>query len=199
MRVSREKFAENREKILAVAGELFREKGFDGIGVAEIMKAAGLTHGGFYGHFESKGELAAEASKALVARSLERWQEVVDRAPGEPLEALLAHYLSHRNVVEQGTGCVFASLTQEVSRHGPEMQSTFTGGLMGLAGILEGLVEGDTPEERRRRALASLSAMVGAVILARTMDDPALSQELLAATRHELMPPPETVSSDKAD
>ena len=129
MRVSREKFAENREKILAVAGELFREKGFDGIGVADIMKAAGLTHGGFYGHFDSKDELACEASKALVARSLERWKQVAASSPEQPLEALLAHYLSHRNVVEHATGCVFAALTQEVSRHGPEMQSTFTGGL----------------------------------------------------------------------
>src|SRR5215510_8170539 len=104
MRVSRERFAENREKILAVAGELFREKGFDGIGVAGIMKAAGLTHGGFYGHFESKDELACEASKALVARSQERWKAVVAASPEKPLEALLGHYLSHRNVVEYGTG-----------------------------------------------------------------------------------------------
>ncbi|NLR99025.1 TetR/AcrR family transcriptional regulator [Rhizobium sp. P38BS-XIX] len=190
MRVSREKFAENREKILSVAGELFREKGFDGIGVADIMKAAGLTHGGFYGHFESKDELACEASKALVARSLVRWKEVAASSPEQPLEALLAHYLSHRNVVEQATGCVFASLTQEVSRHGPEMQSTFSGGLMGLVEVLEEIVPGDTPEERRRKAFASLSAMVGAVILARTMDTPELSQEFLAATRQELTPPP---------
>ncbi|QND48494.1 TetR/AcrR family transcriptional regulator [Rhizobium lusitanum] len=190
MRVSREKFAENREKILAVAGELFREKGFDGIGVADIMKAAGLTHGGFYGHFESKDELACEASKAVVSRSLERWKEVVDGAPGEPLDALLAHYLSHRNVVEHATGCVFAALTQEVSRHGPKMQSTFTGGLMGMAAILEEITPGETPEERRRKALVSLSAMVGAVILARAMDNPELSQEFLAATRQELTPTP---------
>ncbi|MGO7465227.1 TetR/AcrR family transcriptional regulator, partial [Rhizobium ruizarguesonis] len=62
MRVSREKFAENREKILSVAGVLFRENGFDGVGVADIMKAEGLTHGGFYGHFDSKDDLALEVS-----------------------------------------------------------------------------------------------------------------------------------------
>ena len=197
MRVSREKFAENREKILAVAGELFREKGFDGIGVAEIMRAAGLTHGGFYGHFESKDELACEASKALVARSQERWKAVVAASPEKPLEALLGHYLSHRNVVEYGTGCVFASLTQEVSRHGPEMQSTFTEGLMGMAGILEEITPAETPEERRRKALASLSAMVGAVILARAMDDPALAEEFLSATRQELEPSPDAAEASK--
>ncbi|MDL2409522.1 TetR/AcrR family transcriptional regulator [Rhizobium calliandrae] len=186
MRVSREKFAENREKILAVAGELFREKGFDGIGVADIMKAAGLTHGGFYGHFESKDELACEASKALVAHAQERWQGVVEGAPEAPRDALLAHYLSHRNIVEHGTGCVFAALTQEVSRYGPEMQSTFTNGLMGMAAILEEITPGETREERRRKALADLSTMVGAVILARALDTPALSEELLAATRQVL-------------
>jgi TetR/AcrR family transcriptional repressor of nem operon len=186
MRVSREKFAENRERILQVAGELFRAKGFDGIGVAEIMKAAGLTHGGFYGHFSSKDDLAREASKALVAKTKERWQAVIDNAPEEPLDALLRHYLSRRNL--ESSDCVFASLTQEVSRHGPAMQSTFTGGLMDLATILEQVTPGDTPEERRRKALASLSSMMGAVILARAMDNPHLADELLAATQAELSP-----------
>jgi TetR/AcrR family transcriptional repressor of nem operon len=186
MRVSREKFAENRERILQVAGELFRAKGFDGIGVAEIMKAAGLTHGGFYGHFSSKDDLAREASKALVAKTKERWQTVIDNAPKEPLDALLRHYLSRRNL--ESSDCVFASLTQEVSRHGPAMQSTFTGGLMDLATILEQVTPGDTPEERRRKALASLSSMMGAVILARAMDNPHLADELLAATQMELSP-----------
>jgi TetR/AcrR family transcriptional repressor of nem operon len=186
MRVSREKFAENRERILQVAGELFRAKGFDGIGVAEIMKAAGLTHGGFYGHFSSKDDLAREASKALVAKTKERWQTVIDNAPKEPLDALLRHYLSRRNL--ESSDCVFASLTQEVSRHGPAMQSTFTGGLMDLATILEQVTPGDTPEERRRKALASLSSMMGAVILARAMDNPHLADELLAATQAELSP-----------
>ena len=186
MRVSREKFAENRERILQVAGELFRAKGFDGIGVAEIMKAAGLTHGGFYGHFSSKDDLAREASKALVAKTKERWQAVIDNAPEEPLDALLRHYLSRRNL--ESSDCVFASLTQEVSRHGPAMQSTFTGGLMDLATILEKVTPGDTPEERRRKALASLSSMMGAVILARAMDNPHLADELLAATQAELSP-----------
>lgn len=186
MRVSREKFAENRERILQVAGELFRAKGFDGIGVAEIMKAAGLTHGGFYGHFSSKDDLAREASKALVAKTKERWQAVIDNSPEEPLDALLRHYLSRRNL--ESSDCVFASLTQEVSRHGPAMQSTFTGGLMDLATILEKVTPGDTPEERRRKALASLSSMMGAVILARAMDNPHLADELLAATQAELSP-----------
>ena len=184
MRVSREKFAENRARILDVAGKLFREKGFDGIGVADIMKAAGLTHGGFYGHFASKESLACEASKALVDKTRMRWQEIVDAAEGDPLAALLRHYLSRRNL--QSPTCVFATLTQDVSRHGAAMQSTFTAGLTDLADVLSPIVAGKTPQARRARALSTLSAMMGAVILARAMDDPQLADEFLEATRLQL-------------
>ena len=184
MKVSREKSAENRARILDVAGELFREKGFDGIGVADIMKAAGLTHGGFYGHFDSKDSLAFEASKALVEKTKSRWKAVLDNATGDPLETLLQHYLSRRNL-EQPT-CVFATLTQEVSRQGASMQSAFTAGLADLADMLVPVVAGDTPEMRRANALATLSAMMGAVILARSLDDPALADAFLAATHRQL-------------
>lgn len=184
MRVSREKFAENRARILDVACDLFRENGFDGIGVSDIMKAAGLTHGGFYGHFESKESLACEASKALVEKTRDRWQAIVDTAEGDPLEALLRHYLSRRNL--QSQACVFASLTQEVSRQGARMQSTFSGGLTDLVDVLVEIVTGDTPQARRANALATLSAMMGAVTLARAMDDADLADEFLAATHRQL-------------
>jgi len=189
MRVSREKVAENRARILDVAGRLFREKGFEGVGVADIMKAAGLTHGGFYGHFGSKDQLAFEASQALVDKAAEHWTSVVQEAPADPLDALLDDYLCRRNVDAPGKSCIFAALTQDVSRHGPEMQSAFTGGLQALAGILEAIVPGETPQERRRHALASLSAMMGAVILARATDDAALADEFLSAVRETLSEP----------
>ena len=116
MRVSRQKFAENREKILTAASVLFRENGFDGVGVADIMKAAGLTHGGFYGHFESKDDLALEVSRKLIERVEERWREQIASQPERPLQALLDHYIHWRTVDDPGGSCVFASLTQEVSR-----------------------------------------------------------------------------------
>jgi AcrR family transcriptional regulator len=116
MRVSREKFAENRQKILDVAGVMFREHGFDGVGVADIMKACGLTHGGFYGHFQSKDDLQLEVSRALIARVETRWKTLIAEAPDRPLEALLNHYVSWCAVDDPGNSCVFVSLMEEVSR-----------------------------------------------------------------------------------
>src|SRR5277367_1311836 len=94
MRVSRVKAAEHRDRIIDAAGALFRAKGFGGIGVADIMKAADLTHGGFYGHFASKDDLVAQASERAMARAAVNWGKVVARAPDEPYTALLKHYLS---------------------------------------------------------------------------------------------------------
>src|ERR1700752_3542616 len=115
MRVSREKFAENRQKILDVAGVMFREHGFDGVGVADIMKACGLTHGGFYGHFQSKEDLQLEVSRALIARVEIRWKALIAGAPDRPLEALLDHYVSWCTVDNPGASCVFVALMEEVS------------------------------------------------------------------------------------
>src|SRR4051812_16038571 len=97
MRVSRAIVAQNRERIVEVAGRLFRERGFDGIGVADLMKEAGLTHGGFYGHFSSKDALFAEASARALASSLANWGTVAERAPGDPLSAIAGVYLTGRH------------------------------------------------------------------------------------------------------
>src|ERR1700676_5664019 len=96
MKVSREQAALNRDRIIDAAGALFRPKGFGGIGVAGIMKAADLTHGGFYGHFASKDDLVAQASKRAMARAAVNWGKVVADAPDTPYAALLKHYLSPR-------------------------------------------------------------------------------------------------------
>jgi TetR/AcrR family transcriptional repressor of nem operon len=187
MRVSREKFAQNREKILQVAGVLFREKGFDGIGVAEIMKAAGMTHGGFYGHFESKEDLALEVSRDLIEKVKIRWNEIISAAPDRPLDALVRHYLARCSVDDPGGSCVFASLVQEVSRSRGAVRETFNDGLSALVDILAGIVPGETVEERRDKGFTTLSAMMGAVILARAVESRELSDNFLFTTRDELL------------
>src|SRR5258705_12660600 len=129
MRVSRQKAAESRERIIDAAGALFREKGFDGIGVADIMKAAQLTHGGFYGHFASKDDLVAQASQRAMARAAMNWTNVTASAPKNPYAALLEHYLSPRHRDDPGHGCAFAALSGEAA-------SAFARGLESLIEII---------------------------------------------------------------
>ena len=188
MRVSREKFAENREKILTAASVLFRENGFDGVGVADIMRAAGLTHGGFYGHFESKDDLALEVSRKLIERVEERWRELIAAEPDKPLQALLDHYINWCTVDDPGGSCVFASLIQEVSRSEGAVRATFSEGLSTLVDVLKEVVPGATEEERRANATSTLSSMMGAVILARAVEDRALAEQFLVTMRRKLDP-----------
>src|ERR1700743_2883262 len=111
MRVSREKAAQHRERIIDAAGALFRAKGFDGIGVADIMKAADLTHGGFYGHFSSKEDLVAQSNKRMMAGAAERRVKITASDAKEPFRALLDRYLSPQHRDDPGHGCGFAALS----------------------------------------------------------------------------------------
>src|SRR4051812_38748026 len=129
MKVSREQAAENRERILDVAAQLFRERGFDGIGVADLMKAAGLTHGGFYGHFSSKEDLVAQACARALTRSLDNWNRLADRAPDSPLSAITNSYLSTRHRDQPGAGCTLAALGPDISRQNPSVRRTVTEGV----------------------------------------------------------------------
>jgi TetR/AcrR family transcriptional regulator, transcriptional repressor for nem operon len=185
MKVSREQAAENRKRIIDVAGRLFRERGFDGIGVADLMQAAGLTHGGFYGHFGSKDDLAAEACGRALGRSAEKWAALADGS-GDALAALVKHYVSERHRDAPGSGCVLASLGADAARQGQPIRQALTEGLGSLIAILAKVVPGRSRAARRRAALAALAEMVGAIMLARTVDDRNLSNEILAAAVSDL-------------
>lgn len=187
MRVSREKAAEHRERIIDAAGALFRSKGFDGVGVADIMKAADLTHGGFYGHFESKDDLIAQASKRSMASAAANWRKVAAEAPDDAFAALLNHYLSKRHRDDPGHGCAFAALSGEASRSGKPVQDAFAEGIEPLIDILASASAGRSKASRRRKAIATLAELVGALILARAVGDATLSDEILDAARRELL------------
>ena len=187
MRVSREKAAENRERIIDAAGALFREKGFDGIGVADIMMAADLTHGGFYGHFTSKDDLVAQASRRAMARAAVNWEKVVAGAKIDPYAALLARYLSPRHRDEPGRGCAFAALSGDAARCGKPVRTAFAQGLEPLIDIVAKAIPGRSKAARRRKAVAAVAELVGAVILARAVGDASLSDEILEAARQELL------------
>src|SRR5262245_10098091 len=113
MKVTREQAVENRERIVAAAARLFREHGFDGIGVADIMKSAGLTHGGFYGHFGSKDDLAAEACARALDRSVTKW-DAIAAADGDPLATIVGSYLSEAHRDRPGSGCMVAAVGSDV-------------------------------------------------------------------------------------
>jgi TetR/AcrR family transcriptional repressor of nem operon len=187
MRVTREKAAANRDRIVEAAGALFRANGFDGIGVADIMKAADLTHGGFYGHFASKDDLIGEASRRAMGRAAVNWERVVANAPDAPYVALLKHYLTPRHRDDPGQGCAFAALGGDVARSGKSVRRTFAEGLRPLIDILGKALPGLSRAVRRRKAVATMAAMVGALTLARAVGDEALSDEILDAVRHELL------------
>jgi TetR/AcrR family transcriptional repressor of nem operon len=186
MKVSREQAQQNRDAVVEAAGRLFRERGFDGIGVAELMKTVGLTHGGFYGQFGSKEELAAEACALAFERSTEKWQRAVDAAPDAGVAAIADFYLAPAHRDDPGKGCVAAGLAGDAARAGPQVRQVLQDGVESLVGVLAGTMPERTAKARRRHALADFSAMVGAVVLARAVADEAFSQEILEAVRERL-------------
>jgi TetR/AcrR family transcriptional repressor of nem operon len=181
MKVSRIQEAENHERILDVATRLFRERGIDGIGVAELMKAAGLTHGGFYGHFKSKEDLVAQACARAVLRMRQNWTNVIDQAAGDPLEALAATYLTPKHRDATGRGCPMAAIGSEIARQGPQVRRAFTDELRPFLDYLSRSVHGNSNSLRRQKALATYAGLVGALIVSRAVDDPVLSNEILSA------------------
>lgn len=186
MKVSREQAAENRERIVQVAAKLFRERGFDGIGVADLMKAAGLTHGGFYGHFASKEDLAAEASGRALEELSQYWSTVIEKAPDEAFLKIVNRYLSEGHRDAPGRGCLVAALGSDVGRQARPVRRVVTAGIEAFIGQLMQLVPGKSKAARRRQALTDFAAMVGAVTIARAADDPALSKEVLDAVASSL-------------
>jgi TetR/AcrR family transcriptional repressor of nem operon len=179
MKVTREQATQNRDRVLDVAARLFRERGFDGIGVADLMKSAGMTHGGFYGQFASKEELMAEACARSFDRSVDIWNTVAARTDGNPLAAVVKGYLSKQHRDNPGEGCVMAALGADASRQGPSLRSAVTEGTRKLLDLFTGFAPGRTKAVKRERAVVAYASMVGALILARAVDDEALSDEIL--------------------
>lgn len=177
MRVSREKMQENREQILRTASLLFRDKGFDGVGIDAVMQGAGLTHGGFYRHFASKDDLAAQALASALERGAERQAGFTD------LRELVSSYLSDRHCADRAHGCAIAALGSEVARHNNSLRHLLAAQFRKRVDKIAGLLRFGSAKQRRERAIATLAGMVGALILARAVDDPALSREILGAAR----------------
>jgi TetR/AcrR family transcriptional repressor of nem operon len=176
--------AKKHEKILNEAARLFRERGFDGAGVAEIMEAAGLTHGAFYAHFASKDALETEAVECAFAQANNRIYALATNT-SDAKRAFLDSYLSgaHRN--QPRNGCPIAALGPEIARKSAGREP-FTQGVKHILGGMISRFRWKRKDIARRNAIHLLSAAVGALILARAVDDPNLSDEILGSVRDSL-------------
>ncbi|MCO5159912.1 MAG: TetR/AcrR family transcriptional regulator [Mesorhizobium sp.] len=181
MRVSRTQAAENRETVINVASRLFRERGFDGIGLKDLMKGAGLTQGAFYKQFESKEDLAAQASRRAMESVIHRLSAVADANPQDPLGAVVAFYLSMGHRAERMDGCPIAALGSDAARQGPDVKASFEAGIREYLEMVDGWVGAADGEEPGAKAMAILSTMVGALLLSRAVNDPDLAQGFLNA------------------
>jgi TetR/AcrR family transcriptional regulator, transcriptional repressor for nem operon len=181
MRVSKEKAAQNRERILNSAARLFREHGIAATGVDSITEDAGLTHGGLYSQFGSKEAIAAEAIRFALARSKRVWQRALERNPGErALPAIVDGYLSRAHRDAPGTGCVVAALGPDIARQPRRVRQAFTREISDDLEFLSKLM----PHED---AIAAFAAMVGALILARAVCDEDLSASILKSTANQVL------------
>jgi TetR/AcrR family transcriptional regulator, transcriptional repressor for nem operon len=198
-RISRQQKELNRERIVAAAGQGFRARGIDGVGIDELMKTAGMTHGGFYNHFSSKEDLAMEVLNQGFTASLGNVAALIGAHPRSSraaLNAIIDSYLStyHRDYPEHG--CASAALAADAGRHGIHAQEEYRRGLQGyLAAITELLRDSAAqtntklnPRRAREQAIALFSQLVGAQLIARAIAqaDPELSDEVLTSNSKEL-------------
>jgi TetR/AcrR family transcriptional regulator, transcriptional repressor for nem operon len=186
MRVSRIQAAENRETVINVASRLFRERGFDGIGLKDLMKGAGLTQGAFYKQFASKEDLAVQASRRALESAFSRWSAATAAKPEDPLGAVMAFYLSMEHREEKMDGCPIVALGSDAARQGSDVKASFEAGIKAHLEVLGRIVAAMDGKEPEGKAMAILSTMVGAVTLSRAVNDPDLAQAFLDAAAKQV-------------
>jgi TetR/AcrR family transcriptional regulator, transcriptional repressor for nem operon len=176
---SRAEKAKTHKRIVSIASKRFREEGLAGVGIAELMKEAGLTVGGFYKHFDSRDDLVAEAVKSAFGG----WQRRVDAAKssGAPvsLARLIDDYLNEAHRDNPGKGCAFSALAPEIARSGKRTRTLASEQVRKDVQLLAELLSEKDKRAARSRALLIFSALVGAISLARAVSDEALSREIL--------------------
>lgn len=185
MRVSREQAEENRERVIDVASRLFPTYGFDGIGLKDLMKGAGLTHGGFYKQFGSKDDLATLASQRALERATRRW---LDAATGSSnsLEAIIEFYLSKDHRAEKAEGCPIVALGSDAARQSAEVRLPFEEGIRAHLEVLDKLLGDINDSGPSEKAMSILSLLIGAVTVSRIIEDDQLSTCVLEAAAREV-------------
>ncbi|SHL99251.1 TetR/AcrR family transcriptional regulator [Phytopseudomonas punonensis] len=184
MRVSKAQAQANRALIVETASHLFRERGYDGVGVADLMAAAGFTHGGFYKHFGSKADLVAESAACGISKTLELTQ-AADAAQ------FFDFYVSRKHRDSRDAGCTLAALGGDAARQAENLKSIFADGIDSLLATLarnESGTDGDASQEQRATLIGQLAQAVGAIVLSRACpDDSALADEIINVCRAQLL------------
>lgn len=188
MKVSGQKVAQHRAALVATAKRLLKERGFDGAGVVDISREAGLTQGALYGQFKSKDALLLAACREAFAEGTATWGRLCATMP-DALSAYLDTYLSDAHVEDVGNSCPMTACVSEVSRQDPAIAATFADGFRTLVDAVERALPGaEAGSASQERALALVAAMVGSVALARAVKptNPRLSQDIITAARKQL-------------
>ena len=179
----------SHERIVSAAARAIRRSGFDGTGVADIMKEAGLTHGGFYAHFASREAMLAEATNRACAESAAATAGVVASVPpGQALASMLRAYLSPEHLAQIELGCPLAALGSETARQAPEVRRVTTRHIKEMVDLFARQSPDWGQSGAHERALVTIATLVGTLLLARAVDDPALSDALCQAALNHLAP-----------
>lgn len=188
-RVSKQQMERNREEIIQVSSQLFRERGLNGVSVNDLMAAAGLTHGGFYGHFSSKDELAAIASRKAFDDSASRWQEIKAKSHHDDFRTLVEAYLSPAHRDGARDGCPITALASDVAREEGDkpVHDVYLNGVKAMLERLESISDKQDAEQRRQHVLVQFALLSGALTLARATAGDALSDEFLLAAKKALI------------
>ena len=193
MKVSRAQAEENRRAVIAAAARLFRECGVDGIGLNDLMNAAGLTRGGFYNQFESKEDLVVRASERALAVNVAKWVEIVEGEAKYPFAKLVRAYLSGDHRDRTGEGCAFAALGSDASRQSRAVRLSFEAGVNAHLDVVHRAMSEESCDADRDASIAALSTMVGALLLSRVVEDKTLSKRILDAATSSLLARAEAV------
>jgi TetR/AcrR family transcriptional repressor of nem operon len=182
MRYSREHKQETHDRIVKKASVRLREKGAHGIGVADLMKEAGLTHGGFYAHFDSREALVIEAFAYAMDRSMDHWRKLTGEAvPEKRLALVMESYLSALHRDNPGHGCSIPALGAEIARESPKTRKAFAGKLDEMIEMMTDYIPNLPRKAARKQAIATLATMAGTMLLARIAGSSELSDEVLKA------------------
>ncbi|MCA6125812.1 TetR/AcrR family transcriptional regulator [Bradyrhizobium sp. WSM 1704] len=188
MRYSKEHKQETHARIVRKAAVKLREKGAHGIGVADLMKDAGLTHGGFYAHFDSREALVIEAFNYAMDRGIERWRKVVAEMPSEKrLAAIVDGYLTPVHRDDPGHGCAIPALGAEIARESPKTRKAFALKLEQMIDMIADQIVDVPRKTARKQATAVLATMMGSIVMSRIAGNGELSDEILGAGREAVL------------